>query len=219
MQTPWSIYTPSYGIYILECYATIKQVLRAGTSNYIPQFLWDVITCPCPWYLEAISILSRCRVTSIGIPMLKIRRSCDCLISNMGIPIPGKTIFILRWGSASGTTVLNSASNKLWTESLNTRHPQQRLATLWAAVYCCFSLPLLWHIMICSASFVCSAIYTYIMDWDKDSCIYCIIAMIFCPIHIQGFTYPIADSPLHVKLRVRQVDLGKFFVKFCIICF
>ena len=24
---------------------------RAGTSNYIPQILWDVITCPCPWYL------------------------------------------------------------------------------------------------------------------------------------------------------------------------
>ena len=27
-----------------------KQVSRAGTSNYIPQYLWDVITCPCPWY-------------------------------------------------------------------------------------------------------------------------------------------------------------------------
>ena len=28
-----------------------KHVSRAGTSNYIPQILWDVITCPCPWYL------------------------------------------------------------------------------------------------------------------------------------------------------------------------
>ena len=28
-----------------------KLVSRAGTSNYIPHFLWDVITCPCPWYL------------------------------------------------------------------------------------------------------------------------------------------------------------------------
>ena len=28
-----------------------KQVSRARTSNYIPQFLWDVITCPWPWYL------------------------------------------------------------------------------------------------------------------------------------------------------------------------
>ena len=27
-----------------------KQLSRAGTSNYIPQLLWDVITCPCPWY-------------------------------------------------------------------------------------------------------------------------------------------------------------------------
>ena len=29
-----------------------KQVSRAGTSNYIPQILWDVITCSCPWYLH-----------------------------------------------------------------------------------------------------------------------------------------------------------------------
>ena len=28
-----------------------KQVSRAGTSSYIPQVLWDVITHPCPWYL------------------------------------------------------------------------------------------------------------------------------------------------------------------------
>ena len=28
-----------------------KQVQRVATSNYISQILWDVITCPCPWYL------------------------------------------------------------------------------------------------------------------------------------------------------------------------
>ena len=28
-----------------------KQVSRAGTNNYISQVLWDVIACPCPWYL------------------------------------------------------------------------------------------------------------------------------------------------------------------------
>ena len=27
-----------------------KQVLRAGTSNYIPQILWNVISCSCSWY-------------------------------------------------------------------------------------------------------------------------------------------------------------------------
>ena len=26
-----------------------KQVSRAGTSDQIPQCLWDVITCTCPW--------------------------------------------------------------------------------------------------------------------------------------------------------------------------
>ena len=36
-----------------------------------------------------VSIL-RCHLTSIGIPMLKIRRSNDRLIFNMGIPVPGE---------------------------------------------------------------------------------------------------------------------------------
>ena len=31
-----------------------KQVSRAGTSNYIPQYLWDLITCPWPWNLLLI---------------------------------------------------------------------------------------------------------------------------------------------------------------------
>ena len=30
--------------------AKITDVSRAATSNYIPQILWDVIMCPCPWY-------------------------------------------------------------------------------------------------------------------------------------------------------------------------
>ena len=28
-----------------------KHESRAGASHYIPQCLWDVITCPCPWCL------------------------------------------------------------------------------------------------------------------------------------------------------------------------
>ena len=28
-----------------------KQMRRAGTSNYTPQYLWGVITWPCTWYL------------------------------------------------------------------------------------------------------------------------------------------------------------------------
>ena len=28
-----------------------KQLSSAGIINYIPQILWDVITCPCRWYL------------------------------------------------------------------------------------------------------------------------------------------------------------------------
>ena len=28
-----------------------NKVSRVGTSNDIPHILWDIITCPCPWYL------------------------------------------------------------------------------------------------------------------------------------------------------------------------
>ena len=38
----------------------------------------------------------RCRLTNIGIPMWKIRRSRDCLLFNMGIPYLEKTVFLLR---------------------------------------------------------------------------------------------------------------------------
>ena len=44
--------------------------------------------------LEAVSI-KRCRLSSVGIPMFKIRRSHDRLIFNMGIPYLGKTVYIL----------------------------------------------------------------------------------------------------------------------------
>ena len=35
-------------IWGLKCH---KQLSRAGTSNYISQIPWAVITWPCPWYL------------------------------------------------------------------------------------------------------------------------------------------------------------------------
>ena len=53
-----------------------------------------------PWHdfnLEAVLILIF-SLTSIGIAMLKIRRSHYRLIFNMGILYPGKTVFILRRG-------------------------------------------------------------------------------------------------------------------------
>ena len=47
------------------------------------------------------SIMSRTpggHLTPIRIAMLKIRRFSDCLIFNMGNPIPGKTVVILKQG-------------------------------------------------------------------------------------------------------------------------
>ena len=43
-------------------------------------------------------LIQRFRLNSIGIPMVKIRRSRNSLIFNMGIPTPGKMVSILRRG-------------------------------------------------------------------------------------------------------------------------
>ena len=43
-------------------------------------------------------LIIKCRLTSIGIPMLKIRRSRNRLIFNMGIPIPGKNGLYIETG-------------------------------------------------------------------------------------------------------------------------
>ena len=50
--------------------------------------------------LGVVSI-SRCRLTSLRFPMLKIRLSHDRLIFNMGISIPGKDGFYIEMGSRS----------------------------------------------------------------------------------------------------------------------
>ena len=45
-----------------------KQVSKAETNNYIPQIVWDVITCPCPWYLLLYSyVVLVCSLNSMCI--------------------------------------------------------------------------------------------------------------------------------------------------------
>ena len=74
--------------------------LTIYTSIHLPplQSPWARIP-PLQRLLGAV-LIWRCHLTSIGIPMSKIRRSRDSHIFNMGIiPIPEKTVFIFRRGS------------------------------------------------------------------------------------------------------------------------
>ena len=63
-----------------------KQVSMPGTSNYIQQYMWEIIVIPCPGYLEAVSI-RKTVLPGMAIPMLKIRRPNGRLIFNMEIAI------------------------------------------------------------------------------------------------------------------------------------
>ena len=81
-------------------YASVRCKKPGGESS---RPAWLTVLCSV-WYgsaganLGAVSI-QRCRLTSIGIPMLKIRRSHDRLIFNMGIPILGKDGLYIETGS------------------------------------------------------------------------------------------------------------------------
>ena len=44
---------PSIAIWGMLCQ---KQISRARTSNCIPQIMWDVITCPCHWYVNTVAV-------------------------------------------------------------------------------------------------------------------------------------------------------------------
>ena len=54
---------------------------------------------------QGVIQISSCRLTSIGIPMLKIRRSHDRLIFNMGIPIPGKDGLYIETGPGTHLSI------------------------------------------------------------------------------------------------------------------
>ena len=71
-------------------------------------------------HADSDSIL-RYRLTRIGIPLLKIRRSRDRLISNMGIPIPGKDSLYTETGPRS---ILNeSQAGRLQGATFNIKTP------------------------------------------------------------------------------------------------
>ena len=80
----------SYGISMFPCYDQSLVDMRQcwGSTKFVEGKFQVTLK-----KLEAVSI-QRCR--RIGISMAKIRRSRDRLTFNMGIPIPGKTVFILR---------------------------------------------------------------------------------------------------------------------------
>ena len=76
-----------------------KQLIRTHTNTQ----LWD---------LGVVSI-ERCRLTSIGTPMSKIKQSRDHLIFNMRIPIPGKDCLDIEMGPCP-QNLIESGNRAFW---------------------------------------------------------------------------------------------------------
>ena len=74
----------------------------------------------------------RCRLTSISIPLLKIRRSQDRLIFNMGIPIPVNAVFILKWDPGSHSPYYASQPEVVQDEIVEQSRIRAALQASWA---------------------------------------------------------------------------------------
>ena len=108
-------------------------------------------------------------LTKIGIPMLKIRWSCGCLIFNMGIPMPETNFFIMRQGPESILSISLNSIN-MYT-SMNIVACQGT-----GSGYCWFKLPaaqigifwknssIWWSLMPCAPR---SSATMELTTWDK----------------------------------------------------
>ena len=76
-----------------------------------------------------------CRLTRIGIPIIKISRSYDRLIFNNGNDILGKTVFILKRGPDSGP--VQGSGPRLHINVVDTFENQQS----WIVLACCIRDP------------------------------------------------------------------------------
>ena len=79
------------------------------------------------WHLGAVSI-KWCRLTSVGIPMSKIRRYHDRLIFNMGISIP------LYWDGAQESWVSSGTHDLTGMHDTDHHNSIQCLQVLWHAI-------------------------------------------------------------------------------------
>ena len=80
---------------------------------YISHYLWFAYTYPFSEYLSLI-LISRCCLTSIGIPIFNIKQSHDCLTFVMEILMPRKAVFILKWGPTSGIHMMMSSNGNIF---------------------------------------------------------------------------------------------------------
>ena len=106
----WTFLGKRYGVYCeyLDVSEVLcqKQVSRAGRSNYTPEVLWDVITCPCPWCLLLVQhfwyMITIYRESAV--------RVLHCVLSGLGVG--AVTIIAVRhvWYFVLGPVVTTSGN-------------------------------------------------------------------------------------------------------------
>ena len=85
-----------------------KHVSWKAISNYIRQYLWDVITCPCPWYLLLAHNSSYDnRWESISIDGIKYCRAALLRVVSLWFDVAmGISALHMLWGKDDNNTVI-----------------------------------------------------------------------------------------------------------------
>ena len=104
----------------LWCTACCWSMLSgAGTRNHIQQYLWDELTCPCPWYLllaRKSSYKGITRFLAIGNTIFKTKRDPDNNVhgANMGPSGADRTQvgpMLAAWTLLSGWATISQKIN------------------------------------------------------------------------------------------------------------
>ena len=74
----------------------VMSITALHTLGYLP--IACSITGLMSSYIQGAVSIRKTVLLGMAIPMLKIRRPTGRLIFNMGIPIPGKTVFLIETG-------------------------------------------------------------------------------------------------------------------------
>ena len=108
---------------------TQKQVSRARTSNDIPQYLWDVITCPCPRNLllaQHSSVYGGFKWWVMYLPILFISASWALWYTRHCLSASGVTMKVLHYNDVIMSTMASQITSLTIVYSTTYSGPDQR---------------------------------------------------------------------------------------------
>ena len=152
---------------------------QAGTGNYIPQYLWDVITCQCPSYLLLTHKSSNEGTTvhpkkyAHGFVVL-----CFVVVMQSFIMISHEVFIHIHQGCFAGTGAIVRLPQCQWSKHdgygkisqciTTTKHSKAKTVCIFLGIYCIRSLFSLWEEIVTWKRFPLNDIFSVWKSYDCD---------------------------------------------------